>query len=99
LNRKQRLKSCLDLKNVITGADGALSPDATTEALNALNQGDLYSVATKNDVDQLIKKIFARMNIMLSKNIEHYFIELLTLAKYSPWFTEWDKMIKVVSSN
>jgi ABC-type lipoprotein export system ATPase subunit len=100
LNKRAKLETHLKLKikSIMPGANAELSPKVTEETLNALNRGELYTIATKHDVDTLIKNILARLNITLSNDIDYYFIELLELAKYSPWFAEWDNMIQIVSS-
>jgi len=99
LNRRAKLESHLKLKikSVMPGAEAELSPKTTAETLDALERGELYTVATKHDVDTLIKKSLARLNITLSTEIDHYFIELLELAKYNPWFAEWDTMIQTLN--
>jgi AAA15 family ATPase/GTPase len=99
LNRRAKLESHLKLKikSVMPGSEAELSPKTTAETLDALERGELYTVATKNDVDTLIKKSLARLNITLSTEIDYYFIELLELAKYSPWFAEWDNMIQTLN--
>ncbi|MFK5975379.1 MAG: hypothetical protein QM493_02615 [Sulfurovum sp.] len=79
-------------------------PEATAYAdmsefhKNKLSNNEIDSLATKDDIEDIIKNVICKYRPD-DKTINYFELILKNIDKNSSWFTEWDSMIEVVTTN
>lgn len=64
---------------------------------NELTNGNLKSLATKDDIENIIKKVIELLGVPIDENIT-YFYELLKMVDASTWYDEWDRLITMIEN-
>ncbi|MDD3596756.1 ATP-binding protein [Sulfuricurvum sp.] len=64
---------------------------------NELTNSNLESLATKDDIEHIIKKVIESFGITIDEN-KTYFYELLKMVDASTWYDEWDRLITLIEN-
>jgi hypothetical protein len=64
---------------------------------NKLANSHLASLSTKEDIENIIKKVIGTLGVTINES-KTYFYELLRLVDASTWYEEWDRLIKIIEN-
>ncbi len=84
---------------VFQGAETALAPSFRNEILYDLQAGNVATYSKKEDIEALIRAIYATFEVEIADNFTDFFAEMLAEAKAPrPWITEWDNAIQLIEN-
>jgi AAA15 family ATPase/GTPase len=94
-NDKEKIFTKSDVSNIFP-KDKAY-PDMLEFHKNKLLNNEIDSLATKNDIEEIIKNVICKYKPD-DKSINYFELILKNINKHNAWFDEWNEMIAIIET-